>query len=205
MRLVQLKSALSQRILYEGRFPSLIACLETAVAGKIDLTGIDLSRANLANANLDDAQMPGGIFTGCNLSGANLSEANLKGGDFSGTSFYNTCLCLSDMRNCNFEDASFGATDMTGANISGSMFSSLSSFSLDFSGIADMRSCLFKNPCGGECAMSKPPIIIHGVLPSPIIIFDGHVKVGASLRPHEEWFGLVAGRYLKERNLKLAS
>lgn len=203
MRNIQLKST-NGPVLFEGQYPDFLKCLEDAIAQKAMLDTVDLRNRNLANANLDEARMRNADLSGCNLTGVNLSEADMQGSNFSNTALYNACLCESDLRDCNFEDAIFGGTDMAGARISGSRFSTLSTFHLDFLGVRDMEGCVFKNPCGASSTMSKPPVVIHGLMSSPIVLFDGHVKIGNLLRPHAEWFGMVAERYLKSRDLKLA-
>jgi hypothetical protein len=198
MRNIQITSVISNKILYEGKFRSVKACLEQAARDKANLEGADLRHANLANANLDEIILPRAILSGSNMSGANLSEAVLTDVDFSSTALYNACLCGSDLRRCNFTDASFGATDIAGANIAGSRFSTLSSFHLDFSAAEDMRGCIFHDPAGPPCAMSRPPVVISGLLSAPVIIFDRHIKIGGCVRAHEQWFNLLAARLLSD-------
>lgn len=199
MRTIQITSVISNKILYEGKFRSVKACLEQAARDKACLEGADLRYANLANANLDEIIMPRAVLNGANLTGANLSEAVLVEADFSGAALYNACLCHSDLRRCNFRDASFGATDIAGANISGCRFSTLSSFHLDFNTTADMRGCVFHDPAGPPCPMSRPPVVIAGLFSSPVVVFDRHIKVGGTVRAHERWFNLIAARMLADR------
>lgn len=182
MRIFQLKSKQGD-ILHEGQYHNFNACLEDAVGRRLDLRGIDLSAQNLSNANLDEARMEGAVFRQSNLTGANLSEASLRGADFGGAVLYNACLCESDLRDCDFEDASFGATDLAGAVLSGSRFSTLSSFLLDFAHARDMAGCVFRNPCGEISAMSRPPVVIHGLFPRPSSSSTGMSKSGVFSSP----------------------
>lgn len=183
MRTIEIKTT-GGVLLYRGRFRSFTEALEKAVAEKIDLADADLSHRNLSGAALDDARLARARFTNANLSGANLSEAQLSGADFTGAALYNSCFAWSDLRHCNFEDSSFGGTDITGAQLSGSLFSTLSCFQLDFSQVQNMEGCVFKDLGGQICAMNKPPIVIQGLLPAPIVFMDQHVRIGSILRPY---------------------
>lgn len=195
MPLIKLQSDQDDHLLYEGNFPTLVACLEQAVRDRTDLTGINLHKANLMNANLDEAQMPYANLSGANLSGANLSEAFLKGANFMGCALYNTCFCYSDLSYCDFGDSSFGSTDIAGADISESRFSTLSSFTLDFNLARNMVGCVFRDPSEMLCAMSRPPVVIHGLQNGPLVMMDHHVKIGSIVKPYNEWLGILSRKF----------
>lgn len=201
MPLIKLQAHCDQRLLYEGDFPSLSACLEQAVAEHINLDGIDLHNANLINANLDDAVMPNANLSGANLSGANLSESIFTGSNFAGTALYNTCLCYSDLSYCDFGEAAFGATDITGCDLSESRFSTLSTFTLDFNHVRSMTGCVFRDPGGTLCAMSRPPVVIHGLGNGPVILLDHHAKLGGIVRPYRDWLSFAAGLLTSSSNI----
>jgi hypothetical protein len=169
--------------LYEGRFPTLSACLEQAILEKVNLAGIDLSYANLSGGNFDDANMPDAKLRGANLSGANLSEAVLDNSDLSDAVLVNACLCESSLKACVFYGASFGATDIAGADLSGAYFSTLSAFDLEFAQARGLQSCHYRHADGAMTDFSRPPIVLRGMLSTPVIVFDKIVKIGASRLP----------------------
>jgi len=181
MTLIQLKSYKEELTLYEGNFPSMAACTEQAVADHVSLQYTDLRNTNLMNAALDGADLTGALLTGANMTGANLSEAKLKNANLNGAALYNSCMCYSDLSGCNFENASFGATNITSSDISKSRFSTLSCFTLDFAFADKMEGCSFITVDRLACPMSRPPIVIHGLTPSPIIVMDRHIKIGGKI------------------------
>ncbi|MCB9983347.1 MAG: pentapeptide repeat-containing protein [Rhodospirillales bacterium] len=177
----QLRSIKDDSVLFEGRFETLKACLEQAVADRVALHCVNLRCQNLTNANLDDALMPGADFSGANLTGANMSESYFKDTNFTGTALYNTCFCDSNISACNFEDASFGATDIHGAILSQARFSTLSCFNLDFVTARAMTGCVFTNPDGTLCPMSRPPIVVRGAGNEILVQLDHHTKTGHNI------------------------
>jgi uncharacterized protein YjbI with pentapeptide repeats len=181
MKIYDIISRHSDKILFSGRFRSFRHTLESAVTNNTDLTGADLRARNLSGISLDDALLDQADFTGSNLTGANLSEARLRGASFINTCLYNTCFAYSDLQGCSFIDASFGGTDITGSNLSHSTFSTLSCFSLDFVDAAAMTGCIFTNPDGMIATMSKPPLVIKGASRSVIIFMDRTVKIDHAL------------------------
>lgn len=181
MGYVSLTSYKTGKPLFAGFYPSTIACLEDAIRKETDLSYIDLSHQDLSNGNFDNACMPFARMIGANLSGANLSEACLANGLFHHADLYNTCLCYSDLRACDFTDCNFGGTDITGADISFSFFSTLSCFDLDFFNAAHMQGCIFLNTESEACEMSFRPIVVKGLLSTPMIIFDKQIKIGKTI------------------------
>lgn len=166
------------KILFAGFFKDYKSCLEEAVTRRIPLNHIDLNGKNLSNANLDDGMFSHADFSRCNLTGANMSECYLKETNFSGAALFNTCFAYSNLNRCNFHNASFGATDMTGAIIDGSQFSTLSTFTIDFTKLRQMKNCTFTNQHGIIANLSTPPIVIHGLGRSPVIMLDEHIFEG---------------------------
>ena len=188
----KLKTYDSNTVIFSGQYNSFLECLEDAALSGLPLAGLDLKHQNLTNANLDGASLIRADFTGANLTGANLSEAYLQGGIFENTSLFNTCFCYSDLRSCDFRSASFGGTDITGANISHSTFSSLSCFDLDFWHTDNMDGCRYINPNGTISPMSQKPIIIKGLMNTPILILDHDVHIGAGNFPKQSLDKILA-------------
>lgn len=181
MEQYNLETHTDKKTIFSGTFKSWIDCLETAVERKIDLTNINLKNKNLSNGNFDGAFMPGACLKGTNLSGANLSESCLRGSIFHHASLYNTCLCEADLRACDFRDSNFGATDIAGADISFSRFSTLSCFDLSFAQTQSMLGCSFESSQGHKCKMSSHPIVLKGIINTPIVIMDQTVKIGQNI------------------------
>jgi hypothetical protein len=198
MQHYRLESVHTGQTLYEGRFYSLVACLENAIANRINLNFVNLRNLNLSNANLDDGLLAHADFTNTNLSGANLSEATLSGALFNGAALYNTFLCESDLTRCDFKNASFGATDIHDADLSRSQFSTLSCFTLDFTRARSMNGCVFFNPDGKICKMSRPPIVIRGLMHDPIVLMDDTIKAGHNLLDHPKLEALGHKLYRRE-------
>lgn len=167
--------------LFAGNFPSMAACLEAAINKNLDLSYADLKQKNLINGNFDGAHMPYALFSGANLTGANMSEANLTGSIFDHSDLYNTCLCFTNLSKCDFRESNFGGTDISGANLSYSTFSTMSCLDLDFTMTENMNGCIYVNPTKEICSMSNRPIVIKGMLSTPIIIFDTMIKIGNTL------------------------
>ncbi len=180
-----IRNHLTGAVIYDGFFPSLLACAEQAVADGVALDGADFTDANLVNARLDDARLKGSSFRSANLMGANLSEAVLDAADFSDAGLQNACLCFTSLRYARFAGALFGATDIAGADITGSVFSTLSALSLNFRDTADMQACVFEDREQRCYPLTRPPVVIHG-LTYPVIFMDSHVGVGPVFRSYAE-------------------
>ena len=185
MNRVEIKSYKTHKILFSGYYSSVTECIEDAVTQKVDLSFADLSNQNLSNGNFDGAKLSGALMSGANLTGANFSESNLQNVLFTDTSLYNTCFCYSDLSASNFKNASFGATDIAGCDLRECEFSTLSCFSLDFTSIKTMHGSTYHSSNGTLCAMSSRPIVMNGILNSPIIIMDHVTKIGHRLFPKE--------------------
>jgi hypothetical protein len=170
MRHYSITSAHNGKIMFSGKFRSFAVCATRAVEDNVVLAGVDLRRKNLANAMLDGADMRDADFTGANLSGANLSEAMLSGARFGEAALYNCCMAWSDLRCADFAGANFGATDISGADISRCTFSTLSAFSLDFTNARSMRGCTFVTGDGNVVPFARPPLVIRGLAPVPVVI-----------------------------------
>ncbi len=183
MQYFVLKTHKDQTPIFDGAFTSFIACLEDAVKKEKDLSNIDLKHQNLSNANLDNAYMPGAELTGANLTGANFSESNLIGAHLQDSELYNTCFAYSEMSHSDFRGASFGATMIEGCIIDGATFSTLSCFDLDFRNVATMKDCKFESFDGALYGMTKHPIVLKGLLNTPIVILDQTITIGANILP----------------------
>jgi hypothetical protein len=177
MKLIQLKRINDDKVIYEGRYNSIRACVEDAIRQGETLDYIDLSGANLVNASLDGAKMRGASLKGANLSGANLSEADFRGSNFSEASLYNACFCWSNLASCNFHYAGFGATDISGAILNCCRFAGLSTFSLSFGESLSMKDCRYTDMHGRKMAMNSPPLVIGG-LERSLAVIDEDVIIG---------------------------
>lgn len=188
MKNYKLRSVKTGKTLFEGAFLSFADCLEKAVLEQIDLSFADLRNTNLTHASLDGGILSYADFTDANLSGANLSECDLHGASFMNTSLYNACLCESDLTGCNFKGASFGATDINGSLLNRSIFSTLSCFTLCFSNAQALQGCLFIDVAGRASSISRPPIVINGLSPSPLVFTDRNILHGHDIITTEEAF-----------------
>ena len=180
------------KLLYSGHFNSIIDCVECAINTGIDLSGVNLSHQNLANITLDGANMPRANFEGSNISGGNLSEANLSGSNFSNTLLCNSCLCLSDLSKCNFTGSQFGATDIAGTKLSYSTFSTISALDLDFIFAEEIKNCVFIQPDNHMCIFNRPPLLIKGLVNTPVVFFDNYMKIGQKLYSKQEVIKLIS-------------
>ncbi len=180
-----LNNYIDNKELFSGVYNSFLECIEDAVERNIDLSYINLKNENLSNANLDGANMPRALLSGANLTGANLSEANLMGSMFHNCSLYNTCLSYSNLYGCDFRGANFGATLIEGVNIQKCIFSTLSCFELEFYFVDNMSGCIFTTTDGFQHNMSRPPIILKGLMNTPVIILDDTIKIGAKILPRK--------------------
>ena len=168
----------SNKTIFCGFYKDFKTCLEEAVKRRTPLNNINLSGKNLTNANLDDGIFANADFSNTNLSGANISESYCKGASFENASLFNTCLAYSNLSACNFKGASFGATDMSASILDGAQFSTLSAFTIDFTKTRQMRDCTFIANDGSISRLSKPPIVITGLQPTPIVMLDEHIYSG---------------------------
>lgn len=192
MKYFALVTHAEKKELFSGYYKSLQECIEQAIGLGVNLARIDLKNRNLSGGNFDGACMPHAKLDGANLTGANLSEACLHGSSFRHASFYNTCLCYSDLRAADFRDSDFGGTDVTGADISFCRFSTLSCFDLSFTDAVNMLGCVFESPEGMACKMSQRPIVLKGIMNTPIVIMDQTIKIGASILNRETCLPLSA-------------
>lgn len=167
-------------VLFSGTFSSFKHCIEAAIQDQAPLHRADLRALNLSNFDLDGGDFRGASFSGSNLTGANLSECLLDDTNFSGATLFGTTLCESSIRNAHFDDVLFGATDIAYSDLSGSTFSTQSTFDLQFQGTSDMEGCRFINGCGTICPMSRPPVVVHGLV-RILIFMDQHLKIGTEV------------------------
>ncbi|MCB1680499.1 MAG: pentapeptide repeat-containing protein [Alphaproteobacteria bacterium] len=191
MSFMEIKNNLEKRTLYAGEFHSMVECVQQAVSDNTNLAGADLSFCDLSNANLDGALMPGAILRGANLTGANLSEAVLTGCDLTNALLCNACLCESDLSLSRFEGALFGATQIAEATLSGSVFSTLSAWDLDFVNAREIHDCRFLQTDGSIIPFSSPPVVIRGLLHTPVIILGNTVKIGPFITPSSQILQIV--------------
>lgn len=169
---IALKTRQDHRILFAGYYDSVAACLEDAVCKKIRLDHVDLRGQLLINANLDDAIMPHADLSGANLSGANLSEAQLQHAVFENSMLYNTCLSYSNLSHAHFSYTQFGGTLIDGSVIKNCIFAGQSFFTLAFQTSHTFKSNIYHDQCGERHSMNSTPIVINGILETPIMICD---------------------------------
>jgi uncharacterized protein YjbI with pentapeptide repeats len=198
MQLYTIKRQQTGNIIFSGQFSNFRACIEQAIIDEISLFQADLHGTNLLNAELDGGDFRQADFTGSNLSGANASECRMQGANLTGATLHGAVLCESDFDKALFDTALFGATDVFGCVLSACHFSTLSAFALNFSEAKTMSGSHFENPCGTQCAMSRPPLVING-LNQTIIMMDQHIKIGARVFALEEFTNLTPLSRLRGR------
>ena len=186
MPMIEIKHHETGRTIYAGNFPSIVECLENAVDRRENMSGADLRRQNISNANLDGICLRGSKLLGANLTGANLSEADLEHCDLRETLLCNTCLCETNLSGCDFSGALFGATDISFASLPGAVFSTSSALEMDFSSVKDMKDCRFVNPDGTPLSFNTPPLVLKGLLHTPVIILGTALKIGQYAWPLEK-------------------
>ncbi|MGH1398131.1 MAG: pentapeptide repeat-containing protein [Alphaproteobacteria bacterium] len=169
---------ITNTLLFEGTFPTFKHMLETAISEGENLSHADLRYKNLSHANLDEAYLAHADFTGANLTGANMSEANLYGANLSHTALHNTCFAYSDLSEADFTGAHCGATDIAMAYLDECTFSDISCFTLNFKQATSMQNCRFTTQNGESSHFSKAPIIINGLIESPLIITENTAYIG---------------------------
>lgn len=178
MQTYTIKHKDSDTIIFEAQSKSFKQTLETAIEQGINLAHADLRQQDLSNANLDDALLSNADLTGCNLTGANLSESNLYGATLNHTALYNTCLAYSDLRETSFNGATFAATDIASGQIDFAEFTDISCFTLNFAATRSMENCHFSNNAGDTTRFSNAPIMITGIIDTPIIITETAAFIG---------------------------
>jgi len=181
MTYYQIKNYITNTPIYEGDFKTFSYCLEQAVADNVTLRYADLRHQNLSNANLDGAIITNSTFSGSNLMGANLSEANLCHSTFHNCDLQAACLSYSNLNTCDFRGALFGATLINDTSMEKAKFSTLSCFDLDFFSVVNMDGSTFCNGHDEIYEMSRSPIVIKGLLNTPVIILDKYIKIGSEV------------------------
>lgn len=168
-------SRLDQTCLYRGTFQNIKTCLEHAVLDGAYLNYADLRHTDLRNANLDDATLSHADLSHADLTGANLSESNLSGIRIKGATLYGTCFAYANLSRAQFDHAIFGGTDVTGADLSFSTFAGKSYATLNYRSAKTNDGCRVRDKNGNYFRMSRPPISVVGLRPSPLIFLDDHV------------------------------
>ncbi|MGN7438760.1 MAG: pentapeptide repeat-containing protein [Alcanivorax sp.] len=179
MNKYEIKHTITKKTLFEGTYTSFKSCIEDAVKQGVELCYADLRHQNMASVNLDGATLTNVTFTGSNLMGANLSEANLDQSTFHNCDMHNACLSFSNLNSCDFRGTLFGGTLVNDTTMKNAEFSTLSCFDLDFFSVLTMEGCTFVWETEECFDMSQPPIVIKGLLNTPVIIMDHHIKVGS--------------------------
>lgn len=181
MTYYQIKNYITNTPIFEGHFKTFSYCLEQAVADNVAMNYADLRHQDLSSANLDGAIITNSTFSGSNLMGANLSEANLSKSTFHNCDLQAACMSYSNLNQCDFRGALFGATLINDTHMENTKFSTLSCFDLDFFSVANMNGSTF---CSGHdeiYEMSRSPIVIKGLLNTPVIILDKYIKIGSEV------------------------
>ena len=125
----EIKSWLTDPILFSLETDSLKLCIEAAVKSRADLYGANLSHANLYGANLYGADLYGADLSGADLSGADLSRANLSGADL-----FRANLSGADLYGANLYGADLSHADLSGADLYGANLSRANLYGADLSG-----------------------------------------------------------------------
>ena len=125
--LIQIKSWLTDKVIYEGQYGSLSQAVVDAVRVKANLSCADLSGSNLSGANLSRSDLSGANLSRSDLSRADLSRADLSRSDLSGSYL---------------SGADLSGSDLSGAYLSGAYLDSKYCF-LSISPIGSEKGCLW--------------------------------------------------------------
>lgn len=174
MRTKMIKSWKDQTVIFEDSTLTDIELIEKAIGQQTDLSYADLSGWNLSGLNLDTAKLRHIRFCNTNLSNSNISEASFTNCDFSHACLVNACMAESNFHACRFSHAQFGATDIFQATLKYSSFAGISWTSLNFHQTQIIEECLAFDRNGTQVTFSIPPIVIQGLEPFPIVLFDDH-------------------------------
>lgn len=199
MKEYKIKSLNTKSILFQGRYPSMQACIEDAIATGTDLNHADLRRLDLSNITLDNAKLTHVNFTDSNLTGANLSETNLQHCIFQSADLYNVCLAYANIENCSFDGASFGATDIYQTVIKNCIFSNLTCFTLNFKNAKKFTRCRFVDLSGIEVPMRNAPVVVIGLADVPLIFMNDQVWRGHDPMPGRNWMAPITPRTAGKR------
>ncbi len=111
----QIKCNFSAKVLFEGDYPTLKACVEAAVKARADLADANLAGADLADANLTRANLAGANLADANLTGAYLARANLAGADLADANLTRANLAGADLADANLTGANLAGANLAGA------------------------------------------------------------------------------------------
>jgi hypothetical protein len=107
------------RILADGEFDDLRACVVAKVKEGADLAGAYLSGADLTGAYLRGAYLSGADLTGAYLRGADLTGADLAGADLRGAYLTDAYLAGADLTDADLTGAYLTGADLRGADLTG--------------------------------------------------------------------------------------
>jgi len=152
--LIQIKSWLTDKVIYEDLYGSLSQAVVDAVRVKADLSGANLSGANLSRANLSGADL-----SRANLSGADLSRANLSDSHLSGSNLSRADLSGADLSGSNLSGSYLSGSNLSRANLSGADLSGSNLSRADLSGADLSRADLSDSNLDSKyCFLSISPI-----------------------------------------------
>jgi len=116
---IQIKSIISDEIIFEGEYRSIKHAVEGCVAKKVDLSDADLRGANLEDAYLNGANIKGADLSDTDLHYANLSNADLSCSNLRGTDLYGANLRGANLRSADLRGANLSYAYLYGANLYG--------------------------------------------------------------------------------------
>ena len=118
MKKIQIKHRFSEKVIFEGEFPSIKDAVEEAVRQKVNLSNADLYNADLYNANLFNANLSNADLSNADLSNSNLSYANL-----SNANLFNAKLSSANLSNADLSNAKYNNTYFTLLNLPNQRYS----------------------------------------------------------------------------------
>ena len=115
--LIQIKSWLTDKVLFEGRYGDLSQAAVDAVRIRADLHDADLHGADLHGAYLHGAYLRGADLRGADLRGAYLHGAYLRGAYLLGAYLRGADLRGADLRGADLHGAYLRGADLHGADL----------------------------------------------------------------------------------------
>tara|TARA_R100000808_G_scaffold1279_5_gene5983 strand:+ start:14325 stop:15002 length:678 start_codon:yes stop_codon:yes gene_type:complete len=131
---MQIQHKVTDDVLFEGDYLSVMAAAEAAVREDVSLKNADLREADLEGANLRSANLEGANLRGArlidadledaylaevDLRGAYLEGANLRGAYLINTDLEGAYLKGANLRGAYLRGACFGGTHLEGSNLEG--------------------------------------------------------------------------------------
>lgn len=177
----QIRDIRSNKIIFEGIYPTDKDLVEDAIRQNISLDYADLRYLNLSNANLDGLKLRNADFSFSNFSGSNLSESVVSYCSFTNCNLINSDFTSSEIIFCNFQNSDFGANNVKNASFIDCVFNTVSAFSISYCSLKTLKNNIFNTSQGTSLKFSETPIVVQGINCNPIIIINNTVLNGSKI------------------------